>query len=196
MVVHILQHILYTDLLAVAYAPYGIELQAFRHRRLQDEHRCSTAARDEVSPLRTERRYGLCKHRMVVTVHQTDTVGADEGGTILLAQIQYALFQLSSSRGLFTKSCRDDDERTHVLVACKQFHIVRTERRRHDEDGQDGGRQVSSIMQRRDSLHLRLLGVHHPQFSLIAAIDQVAYNGSTRFVYIVGATDDHNAPRR
>ena len=42
--IHILQHILDTNLFTVSNAPHAIELQTLDDRTLQDEHRCSTRA--------------------------------------------------------------------------------------------------------------------------------------------------------
>ena len=44
MLVHILQHVLDADLLAIADRPYAVELQSFADRTLEDEHRRCTRA--------------------------------------------------------------------------------------------------------------------------------------------------------
>ena len=52
--VHILQHILDTNLFAVADAPHAVKLQTFDNSTLQNEHRCGARARDKIHTLRVQ----------------------------------------------------------------------------------------------------------------------------------------------
>ena len=52
MLVHILQHVLNANLLAVSYTPYRIELQAFNDCTLEYKYSRGTRAADEVSTIR------------------------------------------------------------------------------------------------------------------------------------------------
>ena len=126
MFVHVLQHVLDTNLLAVTDGPDAVELQTLNDGTLEDEYRRGAGARDEIDTLGIERGDGFGEYRMVVAGKQSDAVGADERGTILFAGIEDALFHDSTRLGLFTETRRDDDERPCALVACQQFDSIWT----------------------------------------------------------------------
>ena len=91
-IVHILQHVLDTDLFAIADAPHAIELQAFDDSTLQDKDcRCSRAT-DEIHSHRIEVWDRECEHTMMVAVQQSDTVRTDQGCPIFLASVENTLF--------------------------------------------------------------------------------------------------------
>ena len=113
--VHILQCILDTNLLAVADAPDGIERQALDDRRFEDEHRRGTTARNKVRALGIELGNRLGKHTVIPCVHHSDAVRSDERTTILLASVEDVLLALGTFGGLFAETCRDDDEGAHLL---------------------------------------------------------------------------------
>ena len=102
--VHILQHVLDTNLLTITYAPNAVELQTLDDSTLENEHCCGTRTRDEIHALRVKIRYGQRKDAMVIAGEQSDAVGAYECCAKLLARIKYALFELSTSLSLLAKS--------------------------------------------------------------------------------------------
>ena len=132
---------------------------------------------------------------MVATVEHADAVGAYQGSTILSAGVEDALFEQGSLRCLLAEAGGDDDEGARLLFAGQQLHIVGTEACRHHEDSQVGGRQFLHVVADTDALHLILLGVDYSQLALIATAYQVAYDGSSGLVHIVGAADDNDALR-
>ena len=134
--IHILQYILDADLLAVADAPHTIEPQSFDDGTLQDKYRCGTRAADEVCPTGMQIGNGKCKDAVVVAVQQSDAVRANQGGPVLFAGIEDALFEFGTCLRLLDKAGGDDDEGTCLLLLRQQFHIVWTELRCHHEDGQ------------------------------------------------------------
>ena len=102
--VHILQHILDTNLLAVTNAPHTVKLQALDNRTLKNKYRCGTRSRDEIHTLRVQIGDRQRKHTMVVAVQQSDTVRTNECCSELFARIQDALFQFGTCLGLLAKS--------------------------------------------------------------------------------------------
>ena len=195
MLVHVLQHVLNAYLLAVANAPHAVELQALDDGTLEDEHSRSTRATDEVDTLGRQLGNGLGEYGVMLAGEQSDTVRSDEGSTILGASVQDALFQLGTGGSLLAKSCGDDDKGTRLLLASQQFHRIRTELGRDDEHGQFGGRQFLGIVEHLDALYLVLLGIDNTEGALITTLQDVAHNGATWFVYIIGTTDDYDGLR-
>ena len=104
MLVHIFQHGLDANLLAVAHAPHRVEGQALGDGAFEDEHGRGTAAADEVDALGVELGNGLSEHRVVGACEQADAVGAYEGAAVLLAAVQNLLLQQSALVGLFAEA--------------------------------------------------------------------------------------------
>ena len=181
MFVHVLQHVLDTNLLAVADGPDAVELQPLDDGTLEDEYRRGTRARDEIDTLGIERGDGFGEYRMVVAGKQSDAVGADERGTILFAGVEDALFHDSTRLGFFAEACRDDDERPCALVACQQFDGVGTQLGGNDEDGQFGGWQFLGIVEHFDALYLVLFGIHHAQGTFESSLQNISYDGLYSF---------------
>ena len=193
--VHILQHVFDTYLLAVADAPHAVEGKSLRHSRLKDEHCRGSRTADEVDTFGVERGDGFGEDAVMPGVHQSDTVRAYEGGTILLAGVENFLLQGSTSLCLFAETSRYNNERAHVLLCSKQLHIVGTPLGSHDEDGQVGGRNLLGIMEHLDALHLVFLGINNTQRAFIAAVQNVAHDSSSGLVRVVRAADDDDALR-
>ena len=126
---------------------------------------------------------------------QADAVGTYQRTAVLLAGVEDALLQLGTLGCLLAEACRNNNERTNILLLCQQLHIVGTEAGRHHEDGQVGGRQLTGIVEGLDALHLVFLGIHHTQHAAIAAAHQVAYHGAAWFMHIVGAAYHDDALR-
>ena len=192
--VHILQHILDADLLAVAYRPHAVELQTLDDGTLQDEYRCGSAAADEIGSHGVEIRNGQGEHAVVVAVQETDAVGSDEGGPILFTGVEDALFEFGTSLRLLTESCGDDDEGPGLFLLRQQLHIVGTEPGSHHEDGQFGRGYLTGIVESLDTLHFVFLGVYNAQGPIVTATNQIAYDRAAWLMYVVGAADDDNAP--
>ena len=195
MLVHILKHVLDTNLFAIADAPYRIELQAFGDSTLKDEYSRGTRAADEVGSLRIKVRYGQCEDTVMLAVQQSDTVGTDEGSTILLTGVEDALFEDSPLRCLLAKTCRDDDEGTDAFLCTEIVDVVRTILRCHHEDGEVGLWDVLHIVEDGEALYLVFLWVDDTQFALIVAAEQIAHDGTTRLMGVVRAADDDDALR-
>ena len=191
--VHILQHVLDAYLLAVSYRPHAVEGQALDDGTLEDEHRRGTRAAHEVGSLRRELRDGLGEDGVVVTVEQTDAVGAYECCPVAFAGVQDALFELGTGLGLLAESGTDDDEGAYLLLGCQIVDIVGAEPRCHHQDGQLGGGQFLHVVKSLDSLHFVFLGVDDAQGAIVTATDQVAHDGAARFVNIVRAADHDDA---
>ena len=130
-IVHILQHVLDTNLFAITNAPYAVELQPLDDSTLENEHCCGTRTRDEIHALRVKIRYGQSKHTMVIAGEQSDAVGAYECSPELLARIQYALFEQGTSlRRAFLKaplsysriSSRFSEARLHPIKKIVRAH--------------------------------------------------------------------------
>ena len=134
----------------------------------------------------------LREDAMMVAIEQSDAVRTYQCSPILLACVENALFHLSPRLGLFAKACRDDDKGTGFFVTCQQFHRVRAQLGRNDQDGQFGGRQFTGIMKHLDALHLVFFRIDNAKRAFIATLQQVAYDGSTRLVDIVGTPDNCN----
>ena len=83
--VHVLQHVLYANLLAVAYRPHAVELQPLDDGTLEDEHCRGTGAADEVDALRVQVRDGEREDAMVTAVQQADAVRPYQGCPVMLA---------------------------------------------------------------------------------------------------------------
>ena len=191
-VVHVLQHVLDANLLAVADGPDAVELQSLDDSTLQNEDRCGTRARHEVHALRTQFGNGLCEHAVVLAVQQTDAVRPDEGGTILLADVQDALLHERSGMSLLAEACGDDDKCLGALVACQELYGVWAQLGRNHQYGQFCRWQLTGIVEDLDALNLVFLRVDDTQCSLIAALYDIAHDGSPGLVYVVGAAYDNN----
>ena len=102
--VHVLEHVLDANLLAVAHAPHGVECQAFGDGRLEDEDCCGATTADEVCSLRRQAGDGLGEHAVVVGVEQAYAVGPDEGCAVTLAGVEDALLKGCASLGLLAET--------------------------------------------------------------------------------------------
>ena len=193
--VHILKHVLNTNLLTISDAPYRIELQTLSNSTLKNKYSCSTRAADEVGSLWVEVGNGQGKHAVMLAVEQSDTVWPDEGCLVLFTGIEDALFEGCSLRRLLTKTRRDNDEGPHAFFRTEVVHIVRTIPRCHHEDGEVGLGDVLHIMEDAEALHLIFLRVHDTQFALIATTEQIAHDGTSGLVSVVRAADDDDALR-
>ena len=157
--VHVLQHILDAYLFAIADRPYAVELQALDDGTLQYEYCRSSRAADEVDALGVQYRNRFGEYRMVMARQQSDAVGTDECGTILLARVQNALLHLGTRLGLFAEACRDDDKGPCLLLLSQIFHGIGAQLGRNDQYSQFRRRQLAGIVENLDALHLVLLGV-------------------------------------
>ena len=185
--VHILQCILDTNLLAVADAPDGIERQALNDRRFEDEHRRGSTARDKVRALGIELGNRLGKHTVIPCVHHSDAVRSDECTAILLACVEDVLFTLSSFSSLFAETCRNDDEGAHLLFGSKVIDIVGTILGSHHKDSQLSGRYLLGIVESLDALNLILLWIDNTERALVSSLNKIANDGASRLMHVVRA---------
>ena len=65
----------------------------------------------------------------------------------------------------------------------------------NDEDGQLCGWQLAGIMEGLDTLYLIFLGIDNAQNTTITTAYQIAHDGATGLVRIVGAANDDDALR-
>ena len=193
--IHVFQHVLDTDLLAVTDRPHTVELQTLAHTRVDDEHGGSARAADEVGSLGAQCGDGQREHAVVVGGQQADTVGTDERGAVLLAGVQDVLLEQGTLVGLLAKAGADDDERTHALVLGQVIHILGAVLGCHNQDGQVGVGQVLHVMMGLDALHHVLLGVENVEVTLKTALLQVAHDSATGLLLVVAAANDDNTLR-
>ena len=193
MLIHVLQHIFNAYLLAVADTPDRAELQALDDGRLKDEYGGGTTAADEIHTLGVELGDGLGEHAVVPLVEQADAVRTNQRSTVSLATVEDALFQRRTRLCLLAKTGGDDDEGFHSFRRGQQLHVVGTILGGHHENGQLRGRYLLGIMEYLDALHLVFLRVDDAKGSLKTTLYEVANHGSTGLVYIIGASDDHDA---
>ena len=104
MLVHILQHIFYSDLLGIAHRPYGIKLQPFCNRTLQNKHRSRSGAGYQIDALRMQIGDGLTEHAMMPRIHQSDTIGAYQRSAVPIRRFQNTVFQKRALMRFLTKS--------------------------------------------------------------------------------------------
>ena len=193
--VHVLQYVLYADLLSVARTPHGVERQPLDYGRLEYEHGRGAASAYEVNALFVQCGDGFCEDAVVPCVHQSDAVGADESRPVLFACCQYALFKLGSGLGFLAKSGRDYYESLDAFLGGKHFNVVRAHRRGYYEHGQVGRRQLVYVVEHFDALHLVFLGVDYSQRAFVASAYQIAHQCAARFVYVVRAAHYYDAFR-
>ena len=193
--IHVLQHVLNTYLLAIADAPYGVELQALDDGRLEDEYGGGSRTTDEVDTLRVQVGDGLGEHAVVPRVEQTDAVGANQCGAILLAGVEDVFLQGGAGGGLLAKTSGDDDESLHAFLRGKHFHRVGTELGGYHHHGQVGRGYLLHVVEHFHALHLVFLGVDDAQHAFVAAIQQVAHDGSSWLVGVVRTAHHYNTLR-
>ncbi len=195
MLVHVFQNALDANLLTVANRPHGIKRQAFRHGTFKNENRRCARPADEIDSLRIERGNGLREHGVVPAIEQSDAVRANQRTAVLLAGVENLLFQKGSLVGFLAESGRYDDERANLFFLGKEFDVLRTEFRGHNENGQIGRRKVFRVVKHFDALHFVFFRIDDAKRAFIAAAQQVAHDGATGFVHVVRAADDDNALR-
>ena len=191
--VHVFEHVLDADLLAVANRPDGVELQTLAHGRVDDEHGSGSRAADEVGALGIQGGDGLREHAVVVIGEQTDTVRADEGCAIFLAGVQDVLLEQGSFVGFLAEAGTDDNERTNTFVLGQVVNIVGAVLGCNDQDGQVGIGQVLHIVVGLDALHHILLGIEDMKFAFETALLEVAHDSATGLLLVVAAANDDNA---
>jgi hypothetical protein len=125
---------------------------------------------------------------VVPGVHQTDAVGADECSTVALGSVEDALFEFGTRGSLFTEARTEYDESLGLLVARQQFHRVGACCGRNGQYGQFGGRQERHVLEGWQALYLSFFGVDRMELTAVTSAGQVAQNGASGFVYIVGST--------
>ena len=194
MIVHILEHVLDADLLAVADAPHAVELQSLDNGTLEDEYCRGTRTADEINTLRVQVRDGQRKDAVMVAVQQSDAVGPDERRTVLLAGVEDTLLERRSLLCLLTEAGRDDDESPDMLLLAEIVYVVGTVFRSHDHDGKVCLGDVLHVVERLDTLHFIFLGVDDIQAAAEAAVDDITHNGTTGLMHVVGAANDDDAP--
>ena len=195
MLVHILQHVLNANLLAVSYTPYRIELQAFNDSTLEYKYSRGTRATDEVSTIRIKFGDGEREDTVMMAVQQSDTVGANECRAIFLTGVEDVLFECCTSLRLLAETGRNNDERPDAFFSTKVVDIIGTILRCHHEDSEVCLRNVLHIMKGFDALDVVLFGVDDTEFTLIVSVNQISYDGATGLVDIVGAADNDDALR-
>ena len=192
-IVHILQHVLNTNLLAIANAPYRVEFQPFSNCTLKNEYCRRATAADKVCTLRIKVRNGQGEDTVMVAVQQSDAVGSDEGCLILFTGVEDALLEFSSRLRLLTETCGDDDKRPDAFFCTEVVDIVRTILRRHHENGKVCLGDVLHIVESLDALDGVLLRVDYTQVSLVVPVEKITYDGPSGLVDVVGAADDDDA---
>ena len=195
MIVHILQHVFDTNLLAVADAPDTVELEPLDDGTLEDEDSRSSRAADEIDALRIQMRYRQGEHTVVVTVQQADAVRSDEGCTIGLASVEDTLFECSACLGLLAKSGRDDDKSPDALLGTEIIDIVGTELSGNHQHSQFCLGDIFHIVESLDALYFVFLGVDDMEFATETTVLDITHDRATRLMYVIGAADDDDAPR-
>ena len=132
---------------------------------------------------------------MVVAVHQTDTVGTDEGRSVLLTGVEDALLEFRSRLRLLAETGGDDHKGPDAFLLTEVVHIVGTEFGSHYEYGHLRLRDVLHIVVGLDALHFVFLGVHDAQVATETAVLDIPHNSATGLMHVVGATDHDDAPR-
>ena len=191
--VHILQHVLDTNLFAVADAPHTIELETLDDGTLEDEDRCGTRAGDKVDTLRIQVWDGEREDTMVVAVQKSDAVRTNQRRTVFLTRVEDALLQDSPRLRLLTESGRDDDKGFGALLLAEVVHIVGTELRRHHQHGEIRLGDILHIVESLDSLYFVFLGVYDVQVTTETTTDNITYDRATRLMYVVRAANDDDA---
>ena len=194
MLIHILQHVLDANLLAVADAPDTVELKSLADGTLEDEYRRGTRATDEIDTLRVQMGDGQREDTVMMAVEQSDAVRPYQGSAILLAGVEDALFEQGALLRLLTESGRDDDKGAHPLLGTEVIDIVRAEPGGHHQYGQISLGNLLHVVESLDALYIVLLGIHDMQGTAEASTDNIANDRSAWLVHIVRAADDHNAP--
>ena len=195
MLVHILQHILYTYLLTVSDAPHAVKLQAFYHGTLKDEHRRGARSRYKVNALWVQVRYGQCEHAVVIAVQQSDAVRSDECRPVFLTGVEYALFQLCTRLCLLAESGRDNHKGLCALLGAEIVHIVRTELGSHYQHRQFRRWYILHVVIGFYSLHLVLFGVYDVQVATETTILNISHDRASGLMHVVRAADDDDALR-
>ena len=103
----------------------------------------------------------------------------------MLAGVQDALFHEGSGMSLLAEACRDDDERLGALVAGQQLYGVWAQLGGYHQYGELCRWQFAGIVEDLDALHLVFLGVDDAQYALIAALNNIAHDGSPGLVHVV-----------
>ena len=190
-----MQHVLNANLLAVSDTPYRVELQAFNDGTLKYEYSsCSTAA-DEVSTLRVKVGNGECKYTMMMAIQQSDAIGSDECCPILITSVEDALLESRPGFRLLAESGRDDDECPDAFLGTEVVDVVGAILGCYHEDGEIGLRDVLHVVKGFQSLDGILFGVDDTELALIVSAYQIAHDGATGLVDVVGAANDDDALR-
>ena len=195
MLVHILQHIFYSDLLGIAHRPYGIELQPFCNRTLQNKHRSRSGAGYQIDALRMQIGDGLTEHAMMPRIHQSDTIGSYQRSAVPIRRFQNTVFQKRALMRFLTKSGRKDNERTYPLLRSKQLYRIGTKNGGNSKDSKVRIGNILYIGIGLYALHFSLFRIHRPQFSGITAMNQILQDSPAGFMYIVGSSHHHNTGR-
>ena len=193
--VHILQHVLNTYLLAVTNAPHAVKLQALYHRTLQNEHRRSARSRYKVNALWVQVWYWQREHAVVIAVQQSYAVWSYQRRTVFLARVQYVLLQLCSRLCLLAESRRDNNKRLCALLLAQIVHVVRTELRRYYQHRQFRLWYILHIVKGLYSLHFVFFGVYNVQVATVTTILNITYYSTTGLMHVVRAADHDYALR-
>ena len=130
---------------------------------------------------------------MMPAIEQSDAVRTDERTAVLLANVENLLFEFGSLVGFLAKTGRYNNERANIFLFREIFDILRTEFRRHDENGQIGRRKFLRVVKNLDALNLFFLRIDDVQFAVVAATQEVSHDGTAGFLNIVGTADDDDA---
>ena len=132
---------------------------------------------------------------MVPGVEQADAVGTNQRGTILFAGVEDVFLQGGSGGGLLAKTGCDDDEGLHAFLRGEHSHCVGAELGGYHHHGQIGRRNLLHVVEHFHALHLVFLGVDAAQHTFVAAIQQVAHDGSSWLVGVVRTAHHYNTLR-
>ena len=174
--IHISQYIFHANLFGISYRPYGIELQPFRHRTLENKYRRSTGTGNQIHSLRTELWYRLTEHTVMPGIHHSDTVGTDKRCAIFIYRFKNSLLKQGTFMRFFTKTCRKNNKCTGLFFTCQSLNHIRTQGGRNGKNGKIGIGYIFCIGKRRNSLHFCLRAYVH---CLMRPLRQYSLGGAT-----------------
>ena len=173
MAVHVLEDVFDPRLLGVPDRPYRGEAQPLHEGAFDDEEGGAPGAGYEVDPFRVELRDGLREYAMVVGVHHTYTVGADEGSPRVVDHLEDAFFEVGALLCLLPEACRDDDKGLDPLVVGQGLDYGEAGMARDGDDGHLRHGDIGCIVIGLEALYDRLLGIDYVQVPLVVTFQEV-----------------------
>ena len=128
----------------------------------------------------------LGKHAMIIHIHNTYAIRADQCRLGFLHDFEQLFLQNSSCLGFFAKAGRYHNKGFDLFFFGKYFNHSRAGSGGNRENGQLHLRYIPRVFEVFYSLNIAFpFLVYGVEFSPIFAFDQVTHNTTTRLVYIV-----------